>query len=167
MTSLHLSCFYSFKNMSDNLLLLGCNINSQDLKGYTPLHYAVKAENFRLCKKLIVFGAKRELADNENNTPGDLAKKGSNFSIRKLFTKNVFNNVGSILDKRRDNILLILIIIFSLIRYYFFFKSFNDYISMNYIYVISFILDIICIIFTCYPRICWNKLSINNVLYAE
>ena len=162
MTSLHLSCFYSFKNMSDNLLLLGCNINSQDLKGYTPLHYAVKAENFRLCKKLIVFGAKRELADNENNTPGDLAKKGSNFSIRKLFTKNVFNNVGSNLDKRRDNILLILIIIFSLIRYYFFIKSFNDYISMNYIYVISFILDIICIIFTCYPRICWNKLSINK-----
>jgi ankyrin repeat protein len=51
MTSLHLPCFYSFKNMSDTLLLLGCNINAQDPKGYTPLHYAVKAENYRLCKK--------------------------------------------------------------------------------------------------------------------
>jgi len=106
MTPLHLSCSYSFKNISDTLLLLGCNINSKDPKGYTPLHYAVKAENYRLCKKLIIFGAKKNLTDNENNTPGDIAKKTSNFSIRKLFTKNFFNQIDSIVNKRRDNLLL-------------------------------------------------------------
>ena len=162
MTSLHISCFYSFKNMSDTLLLLGSNINSQDPKGNTPLHYAVMADNYRLCKKLIIWGAEKNLRNNENNTPGDLAMKTSNFSIRKLFHKNIFNNTNSIVNKRRDNLLLILIIIFSLIKYYFFFKSFKDNKSMNYLYITSFIIDIICIIFICYPKLFWNKLSINK-----
>jgi ankyrin repeat protein len=143
MTPFHLSCSYSFKNISDTLLLLGCNINSKDPKGYTPLHYAVKAENYRLCKKLIIFGAKKNLTDNENNTPGDIAKKTSNFSIRKLFTKNFFNQIDSIVNKRRDNLLFILLIIFSTLKYFFFFKSFNANNIMNYIYIISFIIDVI------------------------
>ena len=162
MTSLHLSCFYSFKNMSDTLLLLGCNINSQDPKGYTPLHYAVKAENYRLCKKLILFGANKYLADNENTTPGDLAMKTGNFSIRKLFNKNYFYEIDSIMTKRKDNLLFILLVIFSIFKYYFFFKSFKNNKIMNYIYIASFIIDIVCIILTLYPRLCPNKLSINQ-----
>jgi palmitoyltransferase len=162
MTSLHLSCFYSFKNMSDTLLLLGCNINIKDPKGYTPLHYAVKVENYRLCKKLIVFGANKNLRDNENNTPGDLAMKTSNFSLKKLFNKNILTEIDSIINKRRDNLLFILLLMFSLFKYYFFFKSFNINKIMNYIYIVSFIVDIICIILTLYPRLCPNKLSINK-----
>ena len=162
MTSLHLSCFYSFKNISDTLLLLGCNINAKDDKGNTPLHYAVKVENFRLCKKLIIFGADKNLRDNENNTPGDLARKGSNFSIRKLFDKNIFKTTNSIMNKRRDKLLFILIILFSLMKYFFFFNSFSNNKIMNFIYIISFILDIICIMFIFYPKIFWNKLSINK-----
>ena len=162
MTPLHLSCSYSFKNISDTLLLLGCNINLKDPKGYTPLHYAVKAENYRLCKKLIIFGAKKNLTDNENNTPGDIAKKTSNFSIRKLFTKNFFNQIDSIVNKRRDNLLFILLIIFSTLKYFFFFKSFNANNIMNYIYIISFIIDVICILLTIYPKLCPNKLLINK-----
>ena len=162
MTSLHLSCYYSFKNMSDTLLLLGCNINIKDPKGYTPLHYAVKVENYRLCKKLIVFGANKNLTDNENNTPGDLAMKTSNFSLKKLFNKNILTEIDSIINKRRDNLLFILLLMFSLFKYYFFFKSFNINKIMNYIYIVSFIVDIICIILTLYPRLCPNKLSINK-----
>ena len=162
MTSLHLSCYYSFKNMSDTLLLLGCNINIKDPKGYTPLHYAVKVENYRLCKKLIVFGANKNLRDNENNTPGDLAMKTSNFSLKKLFNKNILTEIDSIINKRRDNLLFILLLMFSLFKYYFFFKSFNINKIMNYIYIVSFIVDIICIILTLYPRLCPNKLSINK-----
>ena len=151
MTSLHLSCYYSFKNMSDTLL-----------KGYTPLHYAVKVENYRLCKKLIVFGANKNLTDNENNTPGDLAMKTSNFSLKKLFNKNILTEIDSIINKRRDNLLFILLLMFSLFKYYFFFKSFNINKIMNCIYIVSFIVDIICIILTLYPRLCPNKLSINK-----
>ena len=117
MTSLHLSCYYSFKNMSDTLLLLGCNINIKDPKGYTPLHYAVTVENYRLCKKLIVFGANKNLTDNENNTPGDLAMKTSNFSLKKLFNKNILTEIDSIINKRRDNLLFILLLMFSLFKY--------------------------------------------------
>ena len=160
MTSLHISCFYSFKNMADNLLLLGSNINAQDIKGNTPLHYAVKAENYRLCKKLIIFGAKKDLKDNDNNTPKDIAMKESNYSIRKLFEKKIFDNIDSIVNKRRDNLLLILIIFFSVIKNYFFFKSYKN--NNNYIFISSFILDIICIIYICYPKLCKNKLSINK-----
>ena len=156
MTSLHLSCYYSFKNMSDTLLLLGCNINIKDPKGYTPLHYAVKVENYRLCKKLIVFGANKNLTDNENNM------KTSNFSLKKLFNKNILTEIDSIINKRRDNLLFILLLMFSLFKYYFFFKSFNINKIMNYIYIVSFIVDIICIILTLYPRLCPNKLSINK-----
>ena len=159
---LHLSCLNSFKNMADTLLLLGCNINLQDPRGNTPLHYAVNAENFRLCKKLIIFGADKNLTDNDNNTPGDIAMKQSNFSIRKLFTKNIFNNVESIMDKRRDNVLIILLIFYSVMKYYFFFNSYNENNIMNYLYSISFIIDIICILLTSYPRLCPNKLSINK-----
>ena len=170
MTSLHISCFYSFKNMADNLLLLGCNINSKDNKGNTPLHYAVKAENFRLCKKLIVFGADKGLKNNENITPGDLAWKGSNFSIRKLFEKKfkfckfckLCDNMDSIVNKRRDNLLLVLIILFSAIKYYFFFKTVTNNKITNYLYITSFLFDIICILFIFYPKIFWNKLSINK-----
>ena len=161
MTSLHLSCYYSFKNMSDTLLLLGCNINIKDPKGYTPLHYAVKVENYRLCKKLIVFGANKNLTDNENNTPGDLAMKTSNFSLKKLFNKNILTEIDSIINKRRDNLLFILLLMFSLFKYYFFFKSFNINKIMNCIFIVSFIVDIICIILTLYPRLCPNKLSIK------
>ena len=146
--------------MADNLLLLGCNINSKDNKGNTPLHYAVKAENFRLCKKLIIFGADKNIKNSENITAGDLAGKGSNFSIRKLFEKKfkfckLCNNMDSIVNKRRDNLLLVLIILFSAIKYYFFFKTVTNNKITNYLYITSFLFDIICIL--CISRsIIWN-----------
>ena len=42
---LHLSCYYSFKNITDNLLLLNCDINIKDSQDNTPLHYAVQGGN--------------------------------------------------------------------------------------------------------------------------
>ena len=106
--------------------------------------------------KIIDFGFARHLS------PGDLAKKGSSFSIRKLFDKNIFKSTNSIVNKRRDKLLLILIIIFSLMKYYFFFKSLPNNKIINFLYITSFILDIICIMFIFYPKIFWNKLSINK-----
>ena len=157
MTSLHISCSYSLKDISDVLLLLGSNIDSKDLEGNTPLHYAVRVENYRLTKKLIIFGAKKNIGNNLNMLPGDIAFKRSNFSIRKLFKKNFCNNIDSIANKRRDNVLFILIIFCFLIKCYFFFKIYKNYNFMIYIFISSFILDIICCIYSFYPKLCPNK----------
>lgn len=157
MTSLHFSCFYSFKNVSDNLLLLDCNINEKDRKGNTPLHYAVKGGNIKLAKKLILFGADKSIRNNEYFSSKDLAKKSPNSSMKNLFNKKCCNQISSIKSKRRENILFIMVIICLLIKISFFFKRNRDNIDFIYIiYLLSFIFDFFCLGFILYPKI-FNK----------
>lgn len=159
MTSLHLSCFYLYKAATDNLLLLGCNINEKDKLGNTPLHYAVKGGNFNLTKKLILFGAEKNTRNNEYLSPKDLARKNGNFSMRKLFNKSFFNQISSIKNKRRENILFILIVISLFIKlFYFIQKDKSTYDFIFFVYLCSFIFDMFCSGFIFYPKICNKKL---------
>ena len=162
MTSLHLSCFYSNKNLSDNLLLLNCNINEKDKNGNTSLHYAVKGGNVKLAKKLILFGADKYSRNEEYFSPKDIARKGPNFSMKEIFKKKMCNNnYSSIRDKRRENILLIMLTISLIIKVLFFIKKYigNKKIDSIYIiYIISYVLDAICYGFIFYPKICSKKL---------
>ena len=164
MTPLHISCLYSVKNASDNLLLLGCNINEKDNVGNTPLHYAAKGGNIKLAKKLILFGAEKFMRNNEYYSPKDIARKSANFSMEKLFKKKLFDQISSIKDKRRENILSILIIICFLVKLLFFIKYGKGF---KLISSFSFIFDFICCGFILYPKICNNKLykakkKVNN-----
>ena len=164
MTPLHLSCFYLYKAATDNLLLLGCNINEKDKRGNTPLHYAVNGENFNLTKKLILFGAEKNTRNNEYLSPKDLARKNGNFSIRKLFNKSLFNQISSIKNKKRENILFILIVISLFIKLFFFIqKDKSTYDFIFFVYLCSFIFDMFCCGFIFYPKICNKKLYKKKV----
>ena len=140
MTSLHLSCFYSLKNVTDNLLLLGCNINEKDKLGNTPLHYAVKGGNIKITKKLVLFGADNSMKNNENLSPKNIARKSPNFTINKILRKS-----DSIRNKRRDTLLLIMISIFLILKIIIFVKKEKKNHNLLYfIYILSFIFEIIC-----------------------
>ena len=123
MTPLHLSCYYSFKSMTDNLLLLNCDINIKDSQDNTPLHYAVQGGNVPLAKKLILFGANKSCRNINNIKPKDIASINGNFSMKKLFNKSPFNKISSIKNKKRENLLLLLAIICIIIKYFYFRKK--------------------------------------------
>ena len=159
MTSLHLSCFYLYKSTTDALLLLGCNLDEKDKLGNTPLHYAVRGGNFGMAKKLILFGAKKNIRNNEYLSPKDLIGKSANFTMKKLFSKNIFNRISSIKDKRRENILVILILISLFIKLYFFIKKYKEKVDFIFcVTLFSFVFDMFCFGFIFYPKICNKKL---------
>ena len=159
MTLLHLSCFYLYKSTTDALLLLGCNLDERDNLGNTALHYAVRGGNFSMAKKLILFGAIKNIRNNEYLSPKDLIGKSANFTMKKLFSKNIFNRISSIKNKRRENILFILITICLFIKVYVFLKQYKtnfDFIFL--IYLLSFVFDMFVCGFIIYPKICNKKL---------
>lgn len=65
----------------------GSDVNAQDLSGLTPLHLAVKSseenKSSRSVKILLIKGADRNLKDNFNRKPIDIAKFVKNETIRK------------------------------------------------------------------------------------
>ena len=157
MTVLHLACFYSFKKIADDLLLLGCNINEKDSLGNTPLHYAVQGGNVKLTKKLIIFGANKFSKNNENRTPKNMVKGSLNSSIDKMFSKSLFNNYISLKGKRRDIHLMLFIIIHFILKFIFFWQRLN-FGLISFICFASFMLDFICIGFILYPKICEKRI---------
>jgi len=165
LTPLHLSCYYSFKIIADNLLLLNCDINIKDSKDNTPLHYAVQSGNVPLTKKLILFGANKSCRNSNNIKPKDIAIKNGNFSMKKLFNKSPFNNISSIKNKKRENLLISLAIICIIIKlYYFRKKEKGDSTFMTLLYYLSFIFDIFICGFILYPKICNKTIYRNNSL---
>ena len=161
-TPLHLSCYYSFKNITDNLLLLNCDINIKDSQDNTPLHYAVQGGNVSLTKKLIIFGANKSCRNKNNLNPKDIASKNGNFSMKKLFNKSPFNEISSIKNKKRENLLISLAIICIIIKFFYFRKKEkDDFTFMTLLYYLSFIFDIFICGFILYPKIC-NRAIYNN-----
>ena len=163
MTPLHLSCYYSFKNITDNLLLLNCDINIKDSRDNTPLHYAVQGGNVPLTKKLILFGANKSSRNSKNIKPEDIATKNGNFSMKKLFNKSPFNKISSIKNKKRENLLISLAIICIITKlFYFRKKEKTEFTFMTLLYYLSFIFDIFICGFILYPKICNRALNKNN-----
>lgn len=66
----------------------GFNVNASDEKGQTLLHHAVLGDNVSLADSLIEeFAAKKDIKDNEGNTPYDLTEPNSEMA-------RVFSNEG-------------------------------------------------------------------------
>ena len=119
----------------------------------------MRGGNFSMAKKLILFGANKNIRNNEYLSPKDLIGKSANFTMKKLFSKNIFNRISSIKNKRRENILFILITICLFIKVYFFLKQYKtnfDFIFL--IYLLSFVFDMFVCGFIIYPKICNKKL---------
>lgn len=85
-TALHLSVAKGYKNIDgqggtlnrSNLEIVssltnnGCDVNLQNDKGYTPLHYACLRRDVEMIKVLLDHGAQNEIRDNQGRSPKDL-----------------------------------------------------------------------------------------------
>jgi len=57
------------------------NLNHQDNNGDTPLHLAVKNQNFEIIKFLVEHGADLSIKNEQNQTPDELAAQLENNKI--------------------------------------------------------------------------------------
>ena len=74
LNALHLATISGMDSSVVYLLSLGIDPNLQDVNGNTALHYAVKYNHVRIIKKLLQYGAKRNIVDKiHNKTPVMLA----------------------------------------------------------------------------------------------
>lgn len=78
----------------EELINLGCNVNSQDKNGVTPLHDVVLANVYSqdirtsICQKLIENSADLNIQDKSGNTPLHFACQYGEFKIANLFLEN-------------------------------------------------------------------------------
>ena len=57
------------KEIINYLLELGADVNTQDIEGDTPLHYAVKEMKYELLAELIKAGANPRIWNKKNRLP--------------------------------------------------------------------------------------------------
>ena len=148
-TPLLCACIRGSKNAVDLLLDLGANINARDEEGNNCLHYAVNSNNPNLVKKLIIRGADKNIKNQKNETPLDLAiQKNYTKLINILQAKNSFisnpcSNEHEIIGLRssHNNITLFVIILFMGLGKWVFLSR------MNFVYEGKFQMDVVPFIY--------------------
>ena len=103
---LHISSYYLNREITDMLLISGCNVNIEDNKKNTPLHFAVKGGDLSIVKKLIFYGADKSKLNDEKLTPSDYAQKYRNSSMRNILSNNPFKNITSIKERKYAKIFI-------------------------------------------------------------
>ena len=84
LNALHLATISGMDSSVVYLLSLGIDPNLQDVNGNTALHYAVKYNHIRIIKKLLQYGAKKNIVDKiHKKTPVMLAD--DNPEIKEIF----------------------------------------------------------------------------------
>ena len=139
LSPLHYSCSYSLREITENLLILDCQINITDKNENIPLHFAVKGGDLSIVKKLLLYGADRNKLNNQKLSPIDYAYKYGNYAMKNLFTKNPLYKIEKLKGVKHDKLLIL-----------FFFGCFLlKYFIYNYFWK-SYICDIICFFFFLY-----------------
>ena len=139
---LHLSSYYLSREMTDMLLISGCNVNIEDKRKNIPLHFAVKGGDLSIVKKLIFYGGDKKKLNNEKLSPTDYAKKYGNSTMVNLFTNNPFNQLGSLKNKKFDKLFILLLLGCVIIKYTINKHFWKSYIS-DFICLVSFLYIII------------------------
>lgn len=88
LTPAHLAAREEKEALIALLISWNINLNSSDSKSNTLLHYAAKNDSFRICKILIIRGAKRSEKNKENETPFDLAASLHNSKTLKILVQD-------------------------------------------------------------------------------
>ena len=81
-TFLHHCCAYGYDDLARIAIEKGADVNAQEQNGFSPLHVAVKMDNFALADYLLRNGALPELKDKYGNTAVFYAS--GNWEIMKL-----------------------------------------------------------------------------------
>ena len=142
LTPLHFSCYYLSREITNMLLISGCNVNIEDNKQNIPLHFAVKGGDLNIVKKLLYYGGNRDKLNDEKISPADYAKKYGNSAMINLFTKNPFMKIVPFKDKKFDMLFLILLLGCVLVKYLIYDSFWKSYISdfccfLSFFYIIS------------------------------
>jgi ankyrin repeat protein len=87
-TALHQAAGNSHKDVLEALLEAGSNVDDEDIKGSTALHYATSAS---VVEALIMAGADVDHEDREGKTPGRIALDCNNMAV-----------VGALVSERAD-----------------------------------------------------------------
>ena len=77
-TSLHLAVERCNKEIAENIITNGANVNAKDRFDNTPLHYAVQTDQKEIIELLIAKGADVNAKNNNGRTPLDLATNPEN-----------------------------------------------------------------------------------------
>ena len=159
---LHFSSYYSSREITDMLLISGCNVNIEDNKQNIPLHFGVKGGDLAIVKKIIFYGGNKEKLNNDKLTPADYAKKYGNSAMIKLFSKNPLIKIDSLNDNNYDKLFILLFLGCILIKYKIYNYFWKSYISdafclLSFLYLI-FISKKICIT---------NKKNENDISYED
>ena len=101
---LHFSSYYLSREITDMLLISGCDVNIEDNRKNIPLHFAVKGGDLSIVKKLIFYGGDRKKVNNEKLAASDFAKKYGNSAMINLFTSYPFNDIVNLKDKKYDKL---------------------------------------------------------------
>lgn len=74
-TALMKAAHVGYRDIVKDLIEIGVDVNVQNQKGYTALHYAALKDNFELVKELLAAGADPSLITNDGYTALQLANK--------------------------------------------------------------------------------------------
>ena len=139
---LHFSSYYLSREITDMLLISGCDVNIEDNRKNIPLHFAVKGGDLSIVKKLIFYGGDRKKVNNEKLAPSDFAKKYGNSAMINLFTSYPFNDIVNLKDKKYDKLFILLLLGCALVKYIIYKNFWKSYIT-DFFCLISFIYLII------------------------
>ena len=135
---LHFSSYYLNREITDMLLISGCNVNIEDNKKNTPLHFAVKGGDLSIVKKLIFYGADKKRLNSEKLTPSDYAKKYRNSTMKNIFSNNPFNKMTSLKDQKYAKIFIFIFFGNVFLKYLIYKQFWKSYIS-DFLYFLYFL----------------------------
>ena len=135
---LHFSSYYLNREITDMLLISGCNVNIEDNKKNTPLHFAVKGGDLSIVKKLIFYGANKKRLNSEKLTPSDYAKKYRNSTMKNIFSNNPFNKMTSLKDQKYAKIFIFIFFGNVFLKYLIYQHFWKSYIS-DFLYFLYFL----------------------------
>ena len=120
MTPIHCSCKNKNVKIVDLFIDLGADFDAQDIKGRTPLHYAVINNDERMVKHLLLRGANKFIKDENKLSPYDLAfSLGDKNLVKILYHKNYCqkqfceDEIGP-LSKKNNSIILLIGLLFTI-----------------------------------------------------
>ena len=90
-TPLHWACYSGAEESINFLISLKADINAQDKEKFTPLHLSVLANKPKIVENLLRKGADKNIMNNKNELPKDIAKRNHYVKISYLLENKDYN----------------------------------------------------------------------------